>query len=254
MQTKKLFLAGLLLLWQLYAFSQNDKVFLKNGSLLYGQVVSATPDTTLFRTDNSLFRINNLEVNHIKLNRRNRAAVVPHVLDVINKNDYERGLKIGFEGGVLVGGDGVNQSHPQVTFSVLTYYKLEPWAQLGVNIGFENYFRFRCVPFLVYYKTDLDRKDGGAFVYAAFGYGKPWQRRESERDYEKLSGGVALKLGAGHTFNIGIWPMELSLAYSLQKVREVYPERSTWGIWGGEVQTILSRSMNRMLFKLGIYI
>ena len=146
-----------------------------------------------------------------------------HVLAAINKNAQESRLQVDLEGGVLLGGNDADYPDPRIAFSVLTYYVLEPWAELGVSVVFENYFRFRCVPFLLYYKTDLDRRYGAAFAYATLGYSKVWQRGEAELQYEKINGGVAVKLGVGHAFKIVSRPMDVPLAYSLQNVMEVYP-------------------------------
>lgn len=250
MQVKVSYLAILCLLLISSVIAQEDKLYLHNGSFICGNIQSIGLDSAIIQLSKGLMKINNDEIIYVKCHKRSSAVVAPGVLDSINKNAFTKGFFYGLQAGVLFGGEAVDPDRTTLAFSVKVHHQFSPWLQLGTDIGFENYFRFKCVPILLYYRSDLTPAPGGLFAFVSGGYGLIWENDDQERQYEKLKGGLAFKLGAGYMFKVDSRPFEVSLGYSLQKVEESYSTSRGWGWRGGGVQTIISRSMNRMLFKL----
>lgn len=237
----------LLLLGSISVFAQKkmqDVVYLKNGSILRGQLVNTenTATISILITGNNLLVFDAAEVDKITAEPKRTA---PEIKKTGFANTTELGL--------LAGG---NNSSPALSLITINGYTFNPYLTVGVGVGIQFWWDMyqgngwyyyngtgKIFPLFADIRGDVLPKSRITPVYyVRAGYGFATSPNEATNS----KGGVMLGAGAGFKIrgseNIGWF---LSVGYNYQKNYSEYP------IWDGSaIKTDLT--LRRIALQTGI--
>ncbi|GAA0189584.1 hypothetical protein GCM10009122_50080 [Fulvivirga kasyanovii] len=232
-----------------HAQADKDRVYLKNKSLILGKLVSLDRDSALVRFNSGDHWFETGDIHSINIKGNTGAEVDRGVLDSLNTAGFKKKFDMMLQCGVMAGG-GINNRDVYPAMSLTLVYRFKKLLQLGLATGYEQYDDYRNMPVYLYYKGDLFRHFSGAYYYAGAGYSKMWGKPHIEQEVDNIKGGPVLKAGVGFIFaSKSKVDFVTTVGWSRQHMEMEYPLYHTWG---GEWKTEVSRTMDRLEFKIGI--
>lgn len=249
MQSKILLFILITMAINAYAQADKDKVYLKNKSLIMGKLVSLNKDSALVKFNSGDHWFKTGDIHSIYLKGDAGAEVDQRVLDSMNSGSFIRKFDKVLLGGVMAGG-GLNNNDVYPTMTLALVYRFNKLLQFGLATGYEQYDDYKNMPVYICYKGDLFRHFSGVYYYAGAGYSKMWGKPHIEQGVDNIKGGTVLKAGLGFIFaSKSRVDFVTAVGWSRQHMEMEYPLYHTWG---GEWRTEVSRTMDRLEFKIGI--
>ncbi|MFT7029725.1 MAG: hypothetical protein ACJA2C_001114 [Marinoscillum sp.] len=218
---------------------QVDKVFLRNGSLIRGELKGTEiTDTLTIAVDSLGIMIPLGLVAEIDLSRKSDFD-----LTGFPGQKYRKGWSAGFTGGVTMGrsgADAVIQTFP--SFSISQFYHFHPLVNLGLTGGFLNFEDFHTYPIGVEYNLVPDKISQNLLFYTVIGksFAKSNQNNPAIKETE---GGLFLQAGIGWQHPLGKHTLQYRLGYLLQDVDQ------TIELWQNYFVTN-SRQLNRITLQI----
>lgn len=226
---------GILTVFSLTLFAQSDKVFLKNGSTLFGTVSPVSPtDTLKILINGSPILIPMNLVEEIRIPPKPGAKRVHYV-----NYSYLRGMSTSLDGGFLIGSptpEAATTLNGSMRISQEVLYK--PFLNGGVEAGIASYHSYTLFPVAISYYALPGNRHRSWIIYSSFGYGFAGNKVRGNENL-KVQGGTAFQAGIGWQRKAGTNAVRFKLGYSLQTVEERF---ESWGGYG----LITKRQMNRI--------
>jgi hypothetical protein len=227
--------------------AQQGRVFLKNGSILRGQIVAVSASTLSVRTDSiSVLEVNLTSISGVAISNRKATLSTEALLriDSLNRAEVEPGFYHQLRFGMLNGEDGTFLRNFSSLSTDYTFFrKSRSYLHLGVGVGLDYYTSFMAVPFYFELRKDLGSRPSHPFVYGRLGYSLARERSGFDGNFGNVLGDKTWAFGAGYQ-----WPVGKSSILFSMGVKE--QELST--VWSS--QDFYSRTdwfLRRLDFKLG---
>lgn len=228
--------------------AQDQKVLLKNGSLLRGQIETFNNGTISLRIDSASVII--LQASSIakigfrpkKTTLSNRIVKQIEALNNSqNKVEYYHQLRFG-----LLNGEDANFFRRLSTLSMdYTFYrKSEGLLHTGVGVALDYYTSFVSLPVFFEFRHDFSHKPTHLFLYTRLGYARAKAREELTGNFGKVIGKEMWTLGIGHEWPLGKSHLMISAGFRQQNLNSVL-----------EFQDFRSETdwqLKRLDFKIGL--
>lgn len=246
-RVKHIFTLLVVLLCATELSAQQGRVFLRNGSILRGQIETVSAGTLSVRTDSaSVLDVNLISISGIAINRR-KTTLTPEALlriDSLNRALAKPGFYHQLRFGMLNGEDGTFLRNFSSLSTDYTFFrKSRSSLHVGVGVGLDYYTSFMAVPFYLELRKDLGNRPSHPFVYGRLGYSLAREREDFNQNFGDVLGDKIWAFGAGYQwpvgkssimFSIGVKEQELSTVWSSQD----FYSRTDW-------------FLRRLDFKLG---
>lgn len=197
-------------------YAQDDKVFLKNGSLIRGTVAVGTiTDTILIGVMGSQIAVPLQIVDEVRLKNRNGMR-----LEGYKDLSYPKGWSSVLEGGVLIGSHweyGAPGMKPMLRLS--QEYQYHPFLNGGMGAGLFLYDNYTVFPVTFDYHALLGRSHRSWMLYGGLGYGFARSRSDDEQNHE-VRGGLHYQAGVGWQQRVGSNYVRFKFGYALQVIEE----------------------------------
>lgn len=183
-----------------------DVVYLKNGSILKGNLTSTQP-VKLEMAGGSLWVFQPEEVDSL-----GKEKVTQAKLREIRSNYFRRnhGFMNMTEAGMIFSMDftqptqnnwGYQNNTPDIGISVHTVngYRVWPYLYIGAGMGIDQYFKYNQTfsPFYLRVQSEFLKNKVTPYVFADAGYGHMWHRRSDGYYIYRNKGGIYFNAGAG---------------------------------------------------------
>jgi hypothetical protein len=229
------------------AFSQNDKVYLKNGSKIRGTVIkNYVADTVFIKLREGEIKLPLAVVEEIHFGKRE--AEKP---DIYKNLSYEQGYFKTLKAGAMVGSHSYNNPLKVSPMLEAIYeYHHHPLLNGGVGAGVNFYERYVAFPVYAQYQAVLSKKNRSIFIYGQAGHGFVYAN-DSYDEFGDVDSGRLLAGGIGFQKWIGKGFIKYQLGISSQRVTEITAPSWIWG-WpmNGEQYVTKDRNMNRLVFSV----
>jgi len=235
-KTFAFFLCVVLFPFLVMAQSGEDVIYLKNGSILRGNILESVPGVNVrigIIGHNELL-IPDSAIRVILMNQEIKSAGQETL-----SSPVELAANVSFYGGSKNSGG----------FTFVTSYHFPFRMSAGVGIGTE-WFHYQQLPFSADVSYCFLKGPISPYLYAKAGYALPLSKKD--KDYEPENyGGLLAGAGAGIRFNFTRRnALIFSLGYRYQKTKTVsstYP----WYTSGQQDETIMYNEFNRITFSFG---
>ena len=225
--------------------SQDDVVYLNNGTFLRGKIVKLVTGKSLRLAFNNKDTLE-IPLSDVKLIRKENAPVVTNdnYKNSVRAWEYTCIAELNFGLGLLEGLDRYKdtaRSQYSVLLSVVNGYTITPYIQLGIGTGLEFWMTRVFLPIYMDFRTNIYKSDNSPFMYLNIGYSLGWMQGNAGGGL----GGAKVGIGAGAKFRIiKKQVMVLSLGYNLQQTRQ-------WQV-NNKVETKATRDAHFAIFKVGV--
>ncbi len=226
---------GILIMFSLGVFAQSDKVYLKNGSTLFGTISQAgITDTLQILMNGSTILVPMKLVEEIRIPAKTGSKRVQYI-----NYSYQRGLNTALEGGLLIGSP-LPESVPTFKLSVRVSQEVQykPFLNGGVEAGVGYYHSYTLFPVAINYYALPGNRHKGWLIYSSLGYGLA-ERKVKDNENLNVRGGTSFQAGIGWQRKAGTNAVRFKLGYSMQYVEERQE------LWSG-YELITKRRMNRI--------
>lgn len=245
--THILLLAGLLCLSTRLS-AQDERVLLKNGSVLKGQIESIQSDVLQIRIDSaSVLSVNTASIRSIAHNRRpaGLSAEMIRLIHSINEQNNKGKFYHQLRFGILNGEDGTFlRSFSSLSMDYTFFRKSRGTLHAGVGVALDYYTSFVAIPFFFELRKDLSRRPYHPFVYGRLGYSRAKGRDEFNGNFGDVIGQQMWALGAGYEWPLGRSSLLISVGIKEQKLQSVWDSFD----FRSETDWLLSR----LDFKIGL--
>lgn len=209
--------------------AQQGRVFLKNGSILRGEIASFSAGTLAIRTDSaSVLKVNLASISGVAINKR-KAALSPEVLlriDSLNRAVAKPRFYHQLRFGMLNGEDGTFFRNISSLSTDYTFFRKSRGSlHAGVGIGMDYYTSFMAVPFYFELRKDLGRRPSHPFVYGRLGYSLARERADFDGNFGDVLGDKTWAFGAGYQWPVGKSSILFSMGVKEQELRTVWSSR-----------------------------
>lgn len=236
-----------LLLFGSVLLAQTEKVRLKNGSVIRGEVLRLTSEALDIRLDGqSQLSVPLSAVKEIGINRRKTTldTNMLSLLDSLNGYAFKPrfyhqlrfGMMIGQESFFLREWSGLSVDY---TF----FRQFNRTMSLGVGMAFDSYTSFQTVPFYLEARKELGNMLSHPFVYVNGGYSLARGREALGQVPGPVSGGSMWGFGFGLAWPMGKNSLQMSLGFKRQQLQ------SRWD--GGDFRWFTDWNLRRVEWKLG---
>ncbi|MEM7109755.1 MAG: hypothetical protein AAF519_16130 [Bacteroidota bacterium] len=239
------------------AFTQEGKVWLKNGSILYGSLQRLDADHVQLLVDENLVSFPLHKVRAVVLKKRKQLDELGAIDQSVYKSvgrTHQRGLEKGMQIGVLHGRENSEASTREtISVTLLANYRFNQFVQPGISVGYDHHDEFAIFPILMTYRANLTGRWSTPFIYAGLGYGfaELLEKEDADTSVNNIDGGLNTQLGLGYRWRNEKIGFEFAVGWKHQKVDLDYKNfESFWT--QSENNITLHRSINRAEFKLGI--
>lgn len=240
----KLYLTLLILLLTCsLTYSQKAKhtVFLKNGTIIRGEIIDINPEKGIkIKYSNQIFFFPYNEIDDVNMGKTKQAKPIPEKTQLT-------GLRNKTTLGILAGNNGSDQKAP-LSFTSSIAYHLNPKLSLGLGSGLE-FYQETVLPVFIETQYNINSKKTSPFIYAHGGWAFAIDDRESNsmQTFESL-GGLRYGTGIGcilwFNSNTGI---VLQAGYQFQEI-EIHKTESYV-----QNNSILIDEYKRFALKIGFY-
>lgn len=241
--------------------TQEDVVYLKNGSMVRGEILILIPDSIVririmggsefvFKWE-EIDRIqkepvkNAMMYRKLRIHEPRRSGPINFKEDKVYINTTEVGL--------FAGSGGIYSSGVAFSISNVTSYKVSPHFMPGLGIGIDRYvFTGTLLPFFADLRGDFKKnKKATGYYFGQAGYA--WPILQGNTNIIEYEGGVMAHAGLGfHLYTRSKASYLLGFGYRFQRTRRVFEEQfDPWsGLPGGIVD--LKNYYTRFTINLGI--
>ncbi|MEM6524127.1 MAG: hypothetical protein AAGF85_02660 [Bacteroidota bacterium] len=237
--------------------AQPGKVWLKNGSLIYGHVQLLDSGNLELLVDESVLKLPVDKVRTIALRRMKYLGAS----ETIDRSAYEnlsrlnkRGLEKSIQIGLLHGRENSEASTSEtISLSLNASYRFNQFVQPGLSVGYDHHDEFAIFPVQFIYRADISARWSSPFIYGGIGYGfaKLLEEEDADISIGDASGGLNTQLGLGYRWRVEKIGFEFAVGWKHKKVDFDY-KNFDWFWTQNENNITLQRSINRAEFKLGI--
>lgn len=237
----------LFLVANLSTYAQNDKVFLKNGSIIKGRVDDAklANEEITLEVEGQNISIPFELVDEIRFKKREDGSKPGRYSDLI----YPKGFRTNISTGLLLGNHSYNDPlKAYLSLEAAQFYNLHPLLNVGVGLAYNGYKEYSVVPAFMEYQVLLGKRQRSLFFYGKAGYSLLTTINEEDLNRNDAKGGRLLEAGMGWQKQLGKNYLQIKLGYSSQSVSE---DRDLW-YFAPETNSTLKyeRKMNRMMFMI----
>ena len=225
-----------------------DKVFLKNGSLIKGTIDIVDDAQVILGLGeaNTRLKIATGDIRYIKLNERitglDQSAVA--LVDSLNRVLSESRLYHQLRLGIISGNDDVSgSSFSNLSFDYTYFYKTRKQLHLGLGLGFDQYPVFEALPFSFELRKDLTNTPSPFYVYGKVGHALAQIRNDFIGAESQAKGGTLWAVGLGYQWTLGRSAILLSAGYRTQQLQSVWT--------AGDFRSVTEWNLNRLDFKVG---
>ncbi|GAB5525214.1 MAG: hypothetical protein Roseis2KO_30860 [Roseivirga sp.] len=227
--------------------AQKGRVFLKNGSILRGEIEAFSARTLAIRTDSaSVLKVNLTSINGVAINRR-RASLSSEVLlriDSLNRAVAKPRFYHQLRFGMLNGEDGAFLRNISSLSTDYTFFRKSRGSlHAGVGIGLDYYTSFMAVPFYFELRKDLGKRPSHPFVYGRLGYSLARERADFDGNFGDVLGDKTWAFGAGYQWPVGKSSILFSMGVKEQELRTVWSRQDFY--------SSTDWFLKRLDFKLG---
>ncbi|NJO92416.1 MAG: hypothetical protein HC831_28185 [Chloroflexia bacterium] len=227
---------------------QNGVVYLRNGSIIRGEIIKQTADSLRIETNcNSLIILSQSDVLEIKSETTDSQSN-------IRKNDYPLNGSKGFYSyttiGMLTGNSEVTDDF---TFSFHTNigYEFSHLIGIGVGVGVEH-LKTELLPVYASFKSHLRNKPNSPFISLSVGYSFPLsetKRKDEYTDYSYDGGfGFGVDLGIS-SFKTKNYAFTITAGYKYQIVKETSDIYYWW--YSSESKEVNTYQFNKIAVRMG---
>ncbi len=231
-----IFLCFVLLPFYLMAQSTEDVIYLKNGSILRGDILETLPGVNVrFEViGHNQLLIPDSAIQVILIDQQKNSAGNETLTSPV-----ELAANVSFYGGSKNSGG----------FTFVTSYQFPFRLSAGVGIGTE-WFNYQQLPFSADVSYCFFQGPFSPYLYAKVGYALPLSKKE--KDYEPENyGGVLAGAGGGLRFNFTKRnALIFSLGYRYQKTKTIM-STFPWYASGQQDETTTYTEINRITFSFG---
>ncbi len=210
----------------------SDIVYLKNGSILYGEVTDM-PENNSIKVKiigNNQLVFPRTEI--LKIENSGKASSMPISL----------AAEISFLGG----------SSNSAGFALVSSYKFCQWGSAGVGSGVE-FFEYQVLPVFGEFRYKILKGDFSPYLFGRFGYSFPLSKTQgNDYTHTEYNGGIMTAAGGGIQKSISEHSsLIFAVGYRYQKLRTV----TTYPYWySGDISQIDERieGLNRITISIGL--
>jgi len=228
--------------------AQGDKVYLKNGSLLKGELLAI--DATHLKIDIGeaealTISLDKLKSVRVKKKKTNLSADVLLGIDSLNRalrlNKWMHQVRLG----ILNGEDGRSFiSSTGFTADYTLFYSLKPTWYLGLGIGYDEYPSFRSLPVGLEIRKDWGIGPSPFFSYVRAGLSRVGSRNSFIGPTASIQGQEFIAFGLGQQWTLGRSSMFFTVGFRSQSAR------TSWS--SGDFRSRTDWNLNRLDIKLGM--
>lgn len=204
--------AGLLLLICTTLHGQ-DKIFLKNGSVIRGTIGEVT-DTVVVEISETRLELPIGLIEEIRFKQRERYSDF----------SYLRGWSTSLECGALLGRQADEELRVRGLVRLLQQYHFHPLLNAGIGMGWLSFADYEIYPVTFDYHAILGKSRGSLMLYGSLGHGFAQATLAGRTNYE-VTGGLFYQWGLGWQQRIGRDAIHLKLGYAVQALEE---EQELW--------------------------
>lgn len=208
--------------------AQKGRVFLKNGSILRGQIETPSAGTLSVRTDSAnVLEVNMASISGVAINKRKAlSAEMLLLIDSLNKAMTKPGFYHQLRFGMLNGEDGTFLRNVSSLSTDYTFFRKSRGSlHVGVGVGLDYYTSFMAVPFYFELRKDLGKRPSHPFVYARLGYSLARERADFDGNFGDVLGDKTWAFGAGYQWPVGKSSILFSMGVKEQELRTVWSGR-----------------------------
>ena len=229
-----------------YAYGQKDKVYLNNGSVLYGEITGIDgQQVSLTIQQKHTLNLDLVKVQGIKVSKKSRLA--PEKIELARSWSRLGGrlrLRHWASLGAILGYDDFSgNSHKDASFSYIAMLQKNR-SGLGIGVNVDYYDNFSVIPYYIYYRGDLAKKVSKPFYYMSIGHSTAFARGNFENVYQQVNGRGMIALGLGYEWRLGKSSLVLTTGWKSQKIRAFQQ------LFGSN--SIVDHEMKRLELRLGV--
>jgi hypothetical protein len=225
----------------------NEVVYLKNGSIIRGEITQQSADSIRIETNcNSFIILSQTDVLEIKKEPAENSKE-------INKNNFlindTKGIYSYTTIGMLTGNSEIIDDF-SFSFHTNIGYEFNHLIGVGVGIGVEH-LKTELLPVYASFKSHLLNKANSPFVNLSVGYSFPLSDTKRKDDYTDYSyeGGFGLSLDLGiSSFKTKNYAFTITAGYKYQVVKET-SDLYYW--WYGETKEKNTYEFNKIAVRIG---
>ncbi len=222
-------------------------IYLKNGSIIRGEITKQSTDSLWLETNcNSYIILSQAEILDIKKEPIENTKIISKANIMLNDS---KGLYSYTTIGMLTGNSEVIDDF---TFSFQTSigYEFNHLIGVGVGVGVEH-LKTELLPVYASFKSHLLNKPNSPFVNLSVGYSFPLSNTKRKDDYTDYSyeGGFGLGLDLGiSSFRTKNYAVTITAGYKYQIVKET-SDLYNW--WYGESKEVNTYEFNKIAVRIG---
>lgn len=238
---------GLLLIFKpLQAQETQVTVYLKNGKVLQGAIITSIFDEYL------TLEIDELTHLDIHFDKIKSIYFGQHAEEAKSKPAYEP--KTGFihaaDIGLLFGQTSYGVA-PSFSANIVNSYQFNPHFGTGLGLGIDLYGNITTLPVYANLKGAFTKKKVTPYYFLNAGYTFAWANEHyNDLEYDHVKGGWFFQPGLGYQFNMAQSALLIGFGYRIQKVTLDY-HTPNWQ-WDGEIFYHEEITIRRLSFSVGI--
>lgn len=219
-----------LLMGILGSVGAQDKVFLKNGSLIRGKYMGSdsTGRQVTLIVDNKEIQVPWSLIESVRFrnkSQKEREEVKENLS--VNKGLYNR-LQFNNMLKSKPYSSGVDSNFGM---EVLLGYRWDRFFNLGIKSGIDGYGDFYSIPLAAHYEIELRSGNFRPVLLGDFGYGFVWLNGQNNQTFTLTKGGIHRAYGFGYSWQLGKVNVLMSVMGKAQNVYQGYENADQFAFW-----------------------
>ena len=242
-------LSAILFLSALSLAGQSDRVYLKNGSLVRGDLLRIDSKQLVMDIGESdPLKLSFENLRFVKVNRKKTALTVAGVKAADSLNRSLRPIKLShlLRVGVITGEDGTTWdevSTSSISLDYTLFYPVKDTWSVGLGVGFDQYSTFEAFPFTLEIRKDWGVGPSPLFAYLKAGIARAGARDNGIGQESTVRGQELIAFGLGQQWALGKNAMFVSVGFRRQSLQ------SSWS--AGDFRSVTDWNLNRLDMKVG---
>ena len=224
-----------------------DVVYLNNGSVIHGKIISNQNDTVKVESCcNNIFAICNSDI--LKTTKEQKTKKNEFKENFVPEN--QKGFYSHSTIGMLIG-KSESEDAESFSFHTTAGYQFNNFVGLGLGIGIEK-LKTEIVPVYLSFKSNFEERANSPFFQCGIGYSFPLSNEKSTDEYNNNS--YKYEGGFNIGFDVGILSYKaqnkaftITAGYRYQRVKETF----TGYYWTGNSTQKNTYDFNRVAVKIG---
>lgn len=241
--------AAILFLSTLSLAGQSDRVYLKNGSLVRGDLLQVDSRHLLMDIgESNPIKLSFENLRFVKVNRKKTGLTAAEVKAADSLNRSLRPIKLShlLRVGVITGEDGTTfdqVSTANISLDYTLFYPVKDTWFLGFGMGYDLYSTFEAFPFTLEVRKDWGVGPSPFFSYLKVGIARAGARDNDIGQESRVRGQELIAFGIGQQWTLGKNAMFVSVGFRSQSLQ------SSWS--AGDFSSVTDWDFNRLDMKLG---